>query len=32
MVEKCFDSKSPGSGVITLADKSAFNNEIKQNP
>ena len=31
MVYKCFDNKSLGSGVITIADKSAFNNEIKQN-
>ena len=27
MVYKCFDKKSAGSGVATLANKSAFNNE-----
>ena len=26
-----FDEKSPGSGVTTLANKYAFNNESKQN-
>ena len=31
MVYKCFDKKSLGSGVATLANKSAANNEIKQN-
>ena len=28
MVYKFFDKKSAGSGVTTLANKSAFNNEI----
>ena len=31
MVYKFFDKKSAGSGVTTLANKSAFNNEIKKN-
>ena len=31
MVYKFFDKKSSGSGVATLANKSAANNEIKQN-
>ena len=30
MVYKFFDKRSEGSGVPTLADKSAFNNEVKQ--
>ena len=32
MVYKFFDKKSAGSGVGTLANKSAANNDIKQNP
>ena len=31
IVQKFFDKKSAGTGVTTLANKSAFNNEIKQN-
>ena len=31
IVYKFFDKKTFGSGVTTLANKSAFNNEIKQN-
>ena len=31
IVYKFFDKKSAGTGVTTLANKSAFNNEIKQN-
>ena len=31
MVYKPFAKKFAGSGVTTLANKSAFNNEIKQN-
>ena len=31
MVYKFFDKKSAGSGVTALANKSTFNNEIKQN-
>ena len=32
MVYKFFDKKSVGSGITTIANKSAFNNKIKQNP
>ena len=31
MVYKTFDKKSSGNGLATLANKSAANNEIKQN-
>ena len=31
MVYKFFDKKFAGSGVTALANKAAFNNEIKQN-
>ena len=31
MVYKFFDKKSKGGGVTTLANKYAFNYEIKQN-
>ena len=31
MIYKFFDKKSASTGITTLANKSAFNNEIEQN-